>query len=129
VPARGLEQGLRAEDVGAEEAAGVEDGEAVVRLGGEVDDRVDALLGEEPLGGVKVADVADREPDAELVEVARIAGVGELVECDDVVVRMALEPPADEIRADEPGAAGDEDRSGHVRIVPEFVEEDVSDPL
>ena len=88
MPARGLEQGLRAEDVGAEETAGVEDGEAVVRLGGEVDDRVDALLGEQPLGRVEVADVADREPDAELVEVARIAGVGELVECDDVVVRM-----------------------------------------
>ena len=46
VPARGLEQGLRAEDVGAEEAAGIEDAETVVRLGGEVDDRVDALLGE-----------------------------------------------------------------------------------
>ena len=59
-----------------------------------------------------------REPDAQPVEVARVAGVRQLVERHDVVVRMALEPPADEVRADEAGAAGDEDRFRHVRIVP-----------
>ena len=44
----------------------------------------------------------------DVVEVGAVAGVGEQVERDDVVVRMALEPVADEVRADEPGAAGDE---------------------
>ena len=117
-PARGLEQRLRPEDVGAEEAAGVDHGEAVVRLGGEVDEHVDVLLGEQPLGRVEVADVADCEPHAEPVEVARVAGVGQLVERHDVVARVVFEPPADEVRADESGRAGDEDRSGHARIVP-----------
>ena len=42
------------------------------------------------------------------LEVARIAGVREQVEGDDVVVGVLLEPPADEVRADEAGGAGDE---------------------
>ncbi len=57
---------------------------------------------------VEVADVADREPHAEPVEVARVAGVGQLVQRHHVIVRMAFEPPMDEVRADEPGRAGDE---------------------
>ena len=118
VPAGGLEQCLRAEDVGTEEAPGIDDGKAVVRLGGEVDHRVDLLLGQQPLGRVEIADVADREPHAEAVEVARVAGVGELVERHHVIVRMALEPPADEVGADEPGRDRYEDRFRHVRIVP-----------
>ena len=43
-----------------------------------------------------------------------VAGVGEQVERDDVVVRMALEPVADEVRADEAGRAGDEEP--HARL-------------
>jgi hypothetical protein len=109
VPAGGFEQRLRALHVRAEEKPRLDDSEAVVGLGGEVDDRVDAFLGEDPLGWVAVADVADREPDAEPVEVARVAGVGEAVERDHVVVRVVLQPPADEVRADEACRAGDED--------------------
>ena len=42
--------------------AGIEDGEAVVRLGGEVDDHVDLLLREHALGELEVGDVALDEP-------------------------------------------------------------------
>ena len=80
-----------------------------MRLGREVDDDVDALLREHALDELEVADVALDEPHVEPVEVAPVAGVGEQVERDDVVVGMALEPAADEVRADEAGRAGDEE--------------------
>jgi hypothetical protein len=57
-PARRLEQRLRAERVGAEEAAGIEDGEAVVRLRREVDDDLDLLVREHAFHELEVADVA-----------------------------------------------------------------------
>ena len=49
------------------------------------------------------------EPQAEPVEVAWVACVRELVERDDVIVRIPLEPPANEVRADEAGGASDEE--------------------
>src|SRR5581483_8449641 len=109
VAARGLEQRLRAEDVRPEEAARVEDGEAVVRLGGEVDDDLDLLLGEQPLAQLEVADVALDEANVEPVEVAPVAGVREQVEDDDAIAGLPLEVAPDEVRADEAGGAGDEE--------------------
>ena len=113
-PLRRLEQGLGAEDVGAEEAAGVDDREAVVRLGREVHDDVDALLAQQTLGQVEVADVAldERERALDVGEALPVPGVGEQIEDDDVVVRVLHRPVAGEVRADEPGAAGDEDVHG-----------------
>ena len=109
--ARGFEQGLGAEDVGAEEATRIDDGEAVVRLGSEVDDRVELLLAQHALGELAVADVSfdEDDPVVHVLEACSVARVGEQVEDDDVIVRVPLEPVADEVRADEPGAAGDED--------------------
>ena len=46
--------------------AGSSDREAVVRLGGEVDDRVDPLVAHDALGEVAVGDVALDEDDAVL---------------------------------------------------------------
>src|SRR5205814_9237884 len=106
---RSFEQRLRAEDVRAEEAAGVDHREAVVRLGGEVDDDLDPLLAEQALDKLAVADVPLNEAHVQSVEVARVARVREEVERDDVVVRMPPEPPVDEVRADEAGGAGDKE--------------------
>src|SRR5690606_15540674 len=84
-----------------------------VRLGGEVDDGVDVVLAEEPLDERAVLHLAVHEGVArgvrEAFEVAEAAGVGERVERDDARGRRPAEEPADEVGADEPGAAGDED--------------------
>ena len=69
--ARGLEQRLRAEHVGAEEASRVEHREAVVRLGGEVHDHVDRLALEHRGDEIEVADVALDERDA-VVDVGEV---------------------------------------------------------
>ena len=96
-----------------------EDRAVDVGLGGEVDDRVAARGG--ALDGVGIGDVADDELVLDALEVRGIACVGELVEHDDVVALAAR--AADEVRADEAGATGDEhahrhrvaaDRSGSV---------------
>ena len=75
-----------------------------MRLGGEVDDRLAAGGG---LGDrVGIADVALEELDVGALEVGAIAGVGQLVEDDDVLARCG--ETLREMRADEAGAAGDE---------------------
>ena len=56
---------------------------------------------------VGVLDPAVDEADVEVLEVLAAAGVGELVEHDDLVA-VLREAHADEVRADEPGAAADE---------------------
>ena len=83
-----------------------------MRFGGEIDDRGRLMLGKEALDERAIADVAVHEH--VLGRVARrrerveIAGVGQLVEIDDAlaVLRERLEH---EVRADETGAAGDEE--------------------
>ena len=73
--ARGLEHGLGPEHVGAEETARVEDGQAVVGLGGEVDDRVDVGAARRVAQGeIAVAHVAvdEDDPVLEVDEVGRL---------------------------------------------------------
>ncbi len=53
-----IEEDVGAENVGAHEGFGAEDGAVDVAFGGEVDDGVDAVLGEEALDEGAVADVA-----------------------------------------------------------------------
>ena len=86
-------------------SAGLEDRAVDVRLGGEVDDRLDALARARDHLGVGDVTLVELVPDA--LEVGRVPGVGELVEHDDVLARLG-EPPH-EVAADEPGAAGDQD--------------------
>ena len=109
-----LQEGLGADDVGAEEPARVEDGQAVVRLGREVHDRVDLVLAEGALGPLQVADVAPDEGDpvADVVEVGQVAGVGEQVVGHHVVAGVVLGPVTDEVGTDEPGTAGNEESHG-----------------
>ena len=85
-----------------------------MRLGREVHDDVDLLLAQRPLGELAVADVPLDEDDPVLDgrEALPVARVGQQVVGDDVVVRIALEPVVDEVRADEPGRAGDEKSHG-----------------
>ena len=109
--ARRLEQRLRTERVRAEEAARVDDGEAVVRLGREVHDHLDALVLAECSRRARVADVTLDEHDSVLDrgQVRPVAGVRQQVVDDDMVVRVALEPVVDEVGADKAGPARDEE--------------------
>jgi hypothetical protein len=108
---RRVEERLRAEDVRTEEPAGVDDGEAVVRLGREVDDRVDRLVPEQPLDEVGVPDVTvdEVDPVLDVLEIPPFARVREEVEHDDAVVGMSREPVAHEVGADEARATRYED--------------------
>jgi hypothetical protein len=82
-----------------------------VRLGGEVHDGVDRRLAEQAVHQRRIADVAVHEPVPRVVgdrrQVLQVAGVGQLVERDDVGVVMG-EDVTDECRADKSGPSGDE---------------------
>ena len=103
-----VEQHVGAEHIRLDELRGAEDRAVYVRLGGEVEDRVGAARGSRDRLGV--ADVALDQLDVGAVEVRRIAGIGQLVEHDDVLAgrREALRA----VGADEAGAAGDENSHG-----------------
>ena len=77
--------------------------------GGEIDDGLAAVHGRED-GGL-VGDVAlnKRMPGGvEVFEVVEVAGIGELVEIDDVQLGVGGEHVAHEVGADESRAAGDD---------------------
>ena len=76
-----------------------------VGLRGEVDDRVAAAGRARDVVGL--GDVALEELDLLQRQVGAVAGIGELVEHDDLLA--GGEEALDEVRADEAGAAGDED--------------------
>ena len=103
-PAQMLEQHLRAAELRAAEVLGAQDRAVDVRLGGEVDDRVAARGCARHVG--RLSDVAVVELDV-VRQVRAVPGVRELVEHDDLVA--AAQQALDEMRADEAGAAGDED--------------------
>ncbi len=111
--ADGFQERVDAEDVRAKERLRVHDGAVHVGLGGEVDDGVHAFG--RPRDRLPVADVGADEAVARvrlhLAQVVRVAGVGELVQVDDVHRLPALpaEQPADEVGADETGASAHKD--------------------
>ena len=84
-------------------------------LGGEVDHRRRPLLGEDPAHRVAVGDVAADEGESggeagialHLPQARQVAGVGELVQHHHAVAGLG-QRGVDEVGADEPGAAGDE---------------------
>ena len=82
----------------------------IVRFGREADDRVDLLVADDTLGEVAVPRVTVDEDDR-LLEVGEAGAVAAAYvgrSCATTVVRPAVEPVADEVRADEAGGSGDE---------------------
>ena len=88
-----------------------------MRLGGQVEHGRRPMLGEHARDRVAIGDVAAHERHARIVErsveVQQAARVGQLVD-DDEAVGGVVEGVANEVGADEPGAAGDE-QSAHGR--------------
>ena len=108
--ARGLKQGERALNVGAEERRGIVDGVVVVTLGGVVHNGV--VTGHELVEQRGVADVAHHELDAvggKPRDVLAVAGVGELVEHGHVHLGVVCHHVVHEVGPDEAAAAGDDD--------------------
>ena len=109
--ARRLQQHVGAVDVGLDEGVRVHDRAVDVRLGREVDDRVDLVRLQRLSHRLCVADVALHEGVARIVvdvqQVVQVAGVGQLVVDQDAIVGVLVQHVADEVRPDEPGAAGD----------------------
>ena len=104
-----LQQAVRADDVGGHERVRTRDRSVDMALGGEVDDRVDVPAVDQFGDEIGVADVADDELHAvQPVEIGAVARIGQRVEHDDAVLGMGLAPMMHEVRADEAGAAGDD---------------------
>ncbi len=109
-PACGLQERVGAGHVGGEESSGVQERAVDVRLGREVDHGV--VPGDESAGQVGVEDVAVHElaaarADGEF-QVGEVARVGEGVEHGHVLHVIPSQQAVHEVRADEPGSAGDQ---------------------
>ena len=82
-------------------------------LGCQVNDAVHVILLEQMAHGFEVADVGLDKGVVGLVlnvlEVGQVAGVGELVEINDLVVRVFVDKKSDYMAADKSGPAGDND--------------------
>ena len=105
---RGLEQHERALDVGADEISRRQDRPVDVRFGREVHDEL-RLLDERTADRARLRCRRGRRrvPRVvhDVVQVLAASGVGELVEGRDAPVRVLRERVADEVAADESGAA------------------------
>ena len=110
-----MQQAEGAHDVGAGEGEGVFDAAVYMALGSQVDDAVDVVLTHYVEHLVEVADVGAHEGVVGalfyIFEVGEVAGIGELVEVDDMVLGVFVDEEAHYVRAYEAGAAGDEDMS------------------
>ena len=125
VLAAGIHKRRRAEDVGLQEDAGVLDGAVHMAFGRKVDNDIGVLLLKEAVNALSVADVELDEAEVWLVhdprERRKIARIGEFIEADDAVAGMLLQHMENEVAADEPRPARDDD--GH------FVSSFISDKI
>ena len=76
-------------------------------LGGEVDNGVDLLAPQRLFGRGRVADVPldEDDPVLDVGQVGTVAGIGEHVVDDDMVLGVLFDPVAGEIRPDETGTS------------------------
>ena len=114
VLAAGVEQHARADDVRLQEDLRILDGAIDMRLRREVDDDVRLLLLEDAVDRPTVCDVHADELEVLLLhrpfKRLEIARIRQLVDADDAVTRMLLEHVVDEVRANEAGTAGHDNR-------------------
>ena len=117
VAARRFEQAIGADDVGFDERARPVDRPVDMALRGQMEDGVDRMLLHDGEHAAAVADVGLNERIArraiDLRKRGEVGGVGELVDVDHRVLGVGDEMTTDG-RADEAGAAGDQDSHGRV---------------
>ena len=109
---RSLQQAKRAHHVGLSKCKRILDGTIDMGLGGEVDDAVDLFVLHQFVDAVEVADVHLDELVVLLVldvlQVGEIAGIGQLVQVNYLVLWIFVYEEADDVAADETGSAGDD---------------------
>src|SRR5579884_3150879 len=109
---RRFEKRVRPEDVRADEGVGRHDRAIDVGFSREVHDRIEPLLTEQPDDEIAVADVAADEFElgatSDRFEIGKVARVRQRIEDNDPIPRALVQPVVYEVRADEPGAARDE---------------------
>ncbi len=125
IMARGIQQAQRAGDIRLHERFGRVDRAVHMRLGGEIQNGVDLMLGEQLGNQTLVANVSLLKNIArvggEIGQVGWIPRIGEQVEVDDFLKRRACfrKPLPDKIAANEPAAASDE--NVHASPVPPLI--------
>ena len=116
---RGFEQRVGADQIGVDEGRGTVDRAVDMALGGEVQHGVRLLLAEDGIEAGAVADidlvVAMTVAHAGLAQRFEVAGIGELVDVGYAPIGIGHDV-ADHGRADETGAAGDE--NSHDAAIP-----------
>src|SRR5262249_41677185 len=117
--AGGLQQVQSAQHIGLHKRAGVLDAAVDVAFGREMEDGVypgaDGVADGNWIGDVAVNKLVARVS-VQVLQIIRIARVGEAVEIDDVKARVLFQQVADEVAADETTSSGDYD-PGHARIL------------
>ena len=115
IEAARVEEHARAHDIRLEEDARIRDGPVHMALRGEIHHHVGLFFFKQPIDEVPVRDVPLHKGKARLLpdggERLQIARIGELIQTDDLVVRMG-QLVIDEIAPDKSGSAGDDNLHG-----------------
>ena len=105
----GLEEGKSAHHIGLGEGEGILDGAVHVAFCRKMDDAVHVLLLHETEDTLEVADVhldkAVVGAVLNVLEVGQVAGVGEFIQIDNLVIRVLVDEQAYYVASDETGAA------------------------
>ena len=108
---RSLKEAEGSHHVGLGKSEGVFDGAVNVGLGGQMDNAVYLLVLHELVEGIKVADVHLDELVVGLIlyvlEVGKVAGIGQLVKIDNLVLGIFVDEEADHMAPNEACASGD----------------------
>ena len=111
----GLQQAQGPQHVRPCERERVLDAAVNVALSSQMDDAIDILLPHQFVHPVEIADVSLDErivrPVLDVLEVGKIAGIGQLIDIDDMIVGILRHEKAHYVRANETGSSGDDDRS------------------
>ena len=107
---RRIEQGHRADNIGAHKFHGVGNGAVHMAFGSQVHHPIEGVLGKEPLHQFGIADIAHHQlPLAQAsagIQVGGIAGVGHLVEDHQAILGVMTDPMLDGMGSDESGTSG-----------------------
>ena len=116
-----LEQAERSHDVGTCESERVFDAPVHVAFGGQMDDAVHTVLPDEFAHLVEIANVRFDEsivrPVFDVFQIGQVSGVGQLVQIDNMVVRILVDEKAYHVAADETGSSGNDDISFKIHDV------------